>query len=164
VCGLAVAVSVDLQAFARAMTLPLQLGTHGWHHGEFFLYVLVALLILYKPPRLLTDNLAGLRNFFESHYGDSIGYSILLLAIVLIILGDVWPQLTHAAIAGQGLLVAATAMLKLKPNGNGNGPASAPVPNTPTTPVAAPSPAVPAAAPIADVGKIPGWPGATGGG
>lgn len=124
---------------------------HGWHHAEFFFGVLLIIFMLYVPPKTIMQNIEGLHDFFEAHYGDTIGLLILFLAIALILVGDVWPSLTHAAATGNALLVAAMGVLKLTRPANGNGnhepnpQPSIPVPDPlpPVAAVSAPAPEAP---------------------
>jgi len=98
------------------------IGAHGYHHLEFFGYMLLVLILLYFPPAIVARNLGSIHNFLEGHYGDTVGFTILLMGIGLILIGDVWPQLTHAFEVGNSLLLTAMGVLKLtKSNANGNG-------------------------------------------
>lgn len=89
---------------------------HVGHHFEFAVYVIFALIMLYRPPR----SFAGVQEFVEKHFGDSIGLYILHLGIALVILGGVWPDMTQVSQIGQSLILAAMGVLKLTkapPNG-----------------------------------------------
>jgi hypothetical protein len=129
----------------------LGIGPHTAHHAEFFVILALLLLVLYRPPAFLQENLAGARDFIEAHFGDSIGLYILHLGITLVIVAAVW-NLQRVDQIGESLVLAAMGVLKLtKPatSANGNGGAGNSSPTTvgpPPTP-AVPAPPSPAAAP-----------------
>lgn len=78
-------------------------------HFEVAGYILAAIFIVYVPPRILN----GLGGFAERHFGDSVGFYILHLGIVLVIIGGLYPQVTGIASTGNALILAAMTVLKL---------------------------------------------------
>ena len=78
-------------------------------HFEVAGYICAAIFIIYVPPRILR----GLGGFAERHFGDSVGFYILHLGIVLVILGGIYQQVTGIASTGNALILAAMGILKL---------------------------------------------------
>lgn len=121
-------------------------GIHGWHHIEFAVYVVLVVLILYRPPAVLRV-LSNAGHLLEAHFGDWIGLYILHLGIVLVILAGVWSNMPRVGELGYALVTAAMGVLKLTgklPNGAGAPPAT---PSAPAPAAAAPAlPSAPAAA------------------
>jgi hypothetical protein len=74
------------------MMAVLPQNVHSWHHVEFALYIAALMLMLYLPPRALRG-LAGVQQFIEAHFGDSVGLYLLHLGIALVILAGVWPNM-----------------------------------------------------------------------
>lgn len=127
---------------------------HAWHHVEFAVYVIVLLVIAYKPPRRSSNAVDALRGVFEAHWGDSIGLYLLHLGILLVILAGVWPTMTQVGVVGQSLIVAAMGVLKLTKTPPANG--GAPPPPAPAG--AAPGPVQAPANPSAPASAAPaGW-------
>lgn len=94
----------------------LGIGTHGWHHAEFFVVIALVVFLLYVPPRSASA-LSMVREFVDAHFGDSIGLYILHLGIALVIIGAVW-SMQRVDQIGESLVLAAMGVLKLtKPNG-----------------------------------------------
>ncbi len=105
-----------------------------WKQFEIAFYIGVALLLLYRPPKV-SSGLQGVVGFIERHFGDSIGLYLLHLGIALIVLGDVFQHMTNVGKMGESLILAAMSVLKLKtvPGGNGNGSTTEVVSTTRTT-------------------------------
>jgi len=90
---------------------------HHWAHIETALYIAAALFVLYYPPKQLT----GMGTFIERHLGDSVGFYILHLGIVLVVISGIYPQVAGIYSTGQSLILAGTVALKLtsKPSDTG---------------------------------------------
>ena len=88
---------------------------YHWKEYETAFYILLALLIFYFPPL----HTKGMGNFIERHLGDSVGFYILHLGIVLVVISGIYPQVAGIYSTGQSLILAGTVALKLtnKPNG-----------------------------------------------
>ena len=92
----------------------------AWHHIEIAFYVLLFLFLFYVPPRPVRQFLS--LDFIERHFGDSVGFYILHLGVVLYIISAAWPAMKELSAVGQSFVLAGTVALKLKsPNGNGGG-------------------------------------------
>jgi hypothetical protein len=91
-------------------------------HPHLIFYTALALFILYRPPALL-NKFAGAGDFITRHWGDSIGFYLLHLGVVLFILGGVYPVLKEVQHVGESFILTAVGMLKLRyiPKDNGNG-------------------------------------------
>ena len=94
-------------------------------HIEIVAYVAVLLFVVYFPPK----KLVGIGGFIDRHLGDSVGFYILHLGIILVILAGVYPQLSGVKETGNSLILAGATTLKLTKD---------PSPSTPVTPVEAP--------------------------
>lgn len=90
---------------------------HHWTHLEVGLYILVALFMLYKPPQMS----AGLGGFIERHFGDTVGFYILHLGIILVVIGGVYPQVGGVTQTGNSLILAGMVALKLTKTPGDNG-------------------------------------------
>lgn len=121
------------------------LSAHGWHHIEFGIYALVLVLLLYAPPKQADRWLDIAREFVEKHFGDAVGLWVLMVAVALTVVSDIW-NLPHTAQAASGLLLAAMGVLKLKSPANpapDNEPPAATSPSPPPNPPGAPASAAP---------------------
>jgi hypothetical protein len=100
-----------------------------WSHAEIAFYVLIALVFAYKPPA--TGK--GLGAFIERHYGDSVGFYVLHLGIVLVVISALYPKVSIVASTGNGLIMASMAVLKLTKVANGSSSTSTVATSTTTT-------------------------------
>lgn len=115
-------------------------------HFMVFIGIILVFILLYKPP----SQAAGLRDFVERHFGDSLGLYILHLGVILVLLGGFYTQVASVGTIGQSLIMAALVALKLKTvpgagngNGDGNGgPSQRVVSTTETTSVSVGSPPI----------------------
>jgi len=120
---------------------------HWWGHIEAAIYILAAVLVFYRPPRAL----AGTGQFIERHLGDSVGFYILHLGILLVVISGIYPEVMNIGQTGQSLILAGMVALKLTktaPPENGTrqdttispAPPPAPQPIPPAAPADSPSP------------------------
>jgi hypothetical protein len=80
-----------------------------WTHFEVAGYICALIFFVYCPPRMMK----GLGGFAERHFGDSVGFYILHLGIVLVVIGGVYQQIAGIASTGNALILAAMGILKL---------------------------------------------------
>jgi hypothetical protein len=117
-----------------------------WTHFEVAGYICAVILFIYIPPRILN----GLGGFAERHFGDTVGFYILHLGIVLVVIGGIYQQISGIASTGNALILAAMGILKLtsKPGTEvppGVSQASSTTITTSTIPPPTPAPATPVA-------------------
>lgn len=98
-----------------------------WKHIEIAAYIVAAIIIIYRPPRAS----GGMGSFIERHLGDSVGFYILHLGILLVVISGIYPLVTQIGQTGQSLILAGMVALKLTK--------TAPPDNPPTPSVASPS-------------------------
>jgi hypothetical protein len=80
-----------------------------WKHFEIAAYVVAAIIVIYRPPK--TSD--GMGSFIERHLGDSVGFYILHLGILLVVVSGIYPQVTQIGQTGQSLILAGMVALKL---------------------------------------------------
>jgi hypothetical protein len=78
-------------------------------HFEVAGYICAAIFMIYVPPTILK----GVGGFAERHFGDSVGFYILHLGIVLVVIGGIYQQISGIASTGNALILAAMGILKL---------------------------------------------------
>lgn len=91
---------------------------------EIALYIAAALVMVYRPPKTW----GGLGGFIERHLGDSVGFYILHLGIILVILSGLLPSLAGITATGNSLILAGTMALKLQKEPTNGTPPPASVP------------------------------------
>lgn len=91
-----------------------------WKHFEIAAYVIAAVFVIYRPPK--SSN--GLGAFIERHFGDTVGFYILHLGILLVVIGGVYPQVNGIEQTGNSLILAGMVALKLTKSTSDNGAAS----------------------------------------
>jgi hypothetical protein len=88
-----------------------------WKHFEIAAYVAAAIFVIYRPPK----SSSGLGAFVERHFGDTVGFYILHLGIILVVIGGIYPQVGGITQTGNSLILAGMVALKLtKTNGSDN--------------------------------------------
>lgn len=113
----------------------IDLSRHAWHQIIFFVYVLIFVALLFRPPKSLQSG--WLAHFLEAHFGDMVGLYVLHLGIGMVIVGSIW-NYQQVSQLGYSLVLAGMAALKLKQLPPGSSPA--PPAAAPAPPAAAPSP------------------------
>src|ERR1700690_3998648 len=94
-------------------------------HPHLLFYTALLLIVLYKPPRVLST-FSGMADFLGRHFGDTIGFYFVHLGIFLQVIAGVYSNLAHIDHVGESLLLMGVGVLKMKYNpketngGNGN--------------------------------------------
>ena len=91
-----------------------------WKHFEIAVYVAAAIFVIYRPP----NSSNGLGAFVERHFGDTVGFYILHLGIILVVIGGIYPQVGGITQTGNSLILAGMVALKLTKTNGTDTPAS----------------------------------------
>lgn len=101
-----------------------------WKHFEIAAYVAAAIFVIYRPPRSST----GLGGFIERHFGDTVGFYILHLGIILVVIGGIYPEVGGITQTGNSLILAGMVALKLTKTNGSDTPTSLAINQVPSGP------------------------------